>query len=125
MAKGVLAFLKSVFSKPVIKTQETVATTLTNKGTVVKKALDSVSKDKLVQHIYAEGSHMADLGVRSTTLRQALTPNNMAMHGGKPYYAFSSLNVKLNNGKRLSFYSQEEARKFFSTANAYHGYMTV
>ena len=25
MAKGVLAFLKSVFSKPVIKTQETVA----------------------------------------------------------------------------------------------------
>lgn len=122
MAKGLLTFVKSIFKKAP-QNIETISTTLTSLGTVVKKTINATTKTKSLQHIYQPGSHMAELGVKSTRLNTSLNVDNMAMHGNKPYYSFSSLNVELNNGRRLSFMTPEAARDFFSTASKYKGYM--
>lgn len=125
MAKGLLTFVKSIFKKAP-QNIETISTTLTSQGTVVKNAINPATKTKVLKHIYPQGSHMADLGVKSTTLYKNQTVNNMAMHGNKPHYEpFSSLRVELNNGKRLTLMTPSEAREFFSAANKYQGYMRI
>ena len=123
MAKGLLTFVKTFFEKAPQDIKH-VATTLTSQGTVVQKSLKAVTSTKRIKHTYQPGSHMADLGVISTTLFKTKTPNNMAVHGNKPHYVFSSLNVKCKDGTNLTFLTQEAAKNFFVSANKYNSSMS-
>ncbi len=117
MKKALFTLFKKVFEGP-SKYWKNISMEITEKGTVIKKAISKDGSQKMLAKTYGKGSHMADLGVRETAAYWSLTPNSLASHGCKPHFVRDGYRVVLTNGKRLHL-NQENLKEFFKSANTY------
>ncbi len=120
MKKALVTLFKKVFDGS-SKYWKNISTELTEKGTVIQKAISKDGSQKIITKTYDKGSHMAKLGIKETTAYWNLTPNNMASHGGKPYFVRDGYRVVLNNGKKLHL-NQNDLKEFFKSVNTYKNY---
>ena len=123
MGKNLFKLLKQTFGSPT-KYWQDLSIAVTQKGTVIKKSLHKDGTMKALTKTYAKGSHMADLGVKETRALWSKTQNNMASHGGKPYFVRDGFKITLTNGKRLNL-SPEQTKEFFKAANTYKNYSSL
>ncbi|MBR1775918.1 hypothetical protein IJ750_02440 [bacterium] len=116
MFKNVVKFLQNIKPKEIL-TSVFRETKLPN-GTVFKEGKKANGLADSFTRVVTpgEGSFLTSIGVKQLRVDIGKTPNNMAMHGNKPYNEVKNITLVGNSGQYKTFYKLQDAREFMQTA---------